>query len=126
MGWSFTGSPRFTTINYDFHVSFTGGRCPRAFYNFRHTDPGPADLSGDVFFKDKRDDLPHVFDLWTRQKKFLGPTASSTVPKGRDENGPYHSLADWVAEERVRARRHGRGTAVPSCVHRASMIRRSY
>jgi predicted dithiol-disulfide oxidoreductase (DUF899 family) len=125
MGWSFTWVSSFhNDFNYDFHVSFTPEELvsKRAFYNFRHTDPGLADLSGDsVFFKDKKGTIFHTYSTFGRGgEEFLGAYRFLDVmPKGRDENGPYHSLADWVKPKNV----YGQGGMVegngryhvPSC-----------
>ena len=125
MGWSFTWVSSFhNDFNYDFHVSFTPEEiaAKRAFYNFRYTDPGLADLSGDsVFFKDKHGAIFHTYSTFGRGgEEFLGAyRLLDVMPKGRDENGPYHSLADWVKPKNV----YGQGGMVegngryhvPSC-----------
>jgi predicted dithiol-disulfide oxidoreductase (DUF899 family) len=102
MGWRFTWVSSFhNDFNYDFHVSFTPEELAskRAFYNYRFTDPGLADLSGDsVFFKDEKGTIFHTYSTFGRGgEEFLGAYRFLDVmPKGRNENGPYHSLADWV------------------------------
>src|SRR6202023_1828725 len=57
MGWRFTWvSSYHSDFNYDFHVSFKPEdiAAGRAYYNYRFTNPGLEDLSGDsVFFKDE-------------------------------------------------------------------------
>ena len=94
----------------------------RAFYNFRYTDPGLADLSGDsVFFKDEKGTIFHTYSTFGRGgEEFLGAyRILDVMPKGRDENGPYHSLTDWVRPKNV----YGQGGMVegngryhvPSC-----------
>ncbi len=131
MGWRFTWVSSFNSdFNYDFNVSFTPEElaAKRAFYNFRYTDPGLADLSGDsVFFKDDAGVIFHTYSTYGRGgEEFLGAYRMLDVmPKGRDENGPYHSLADWVRPRNM----YGKGGVVegngryhvPSCacaVHR--------
>jgi predicted dithiol-disulfide oxidoreductase (DUF899 family) len=102
MGWRFTWVSSFNNdFNYDFNVSFTPAElaAKRAYYNFRYTDPGLADLSGDsVFFKDEAGTIFHTYSTFGRGgEEFLGAyRILDVMPKGRNENGPYHSLADWV------------------------------
>ncbi len=125
MGWRFTWVSSFRSdFNYDFNVSFRPEElaAKRAFYNFRYTDPGLADLSGDsVFFKDEAGAIFHTYSTFGRGgEEFLGAYRMLDVmPKGRNENGPYHSLADWVRPRNV----YGKGGTVegngryhvPSC-----------
>jgi predicted dithiol-disulfide oxidoreductase (DUF899 family) len=125
MGWRFTWVSAFNSdFNYDFNVSFTPAElaAKRAYYNFRYTDPGLADLSGDsVFFKDEAGAIFHTYSTFGRGgEEFLGAYRFLDVmPKGRDENGPYHSLADWVRPRNL----YGKGGVVegngryhvPSC-----------
>jgi len=57
------------------------------------------DRSGDsVFFKDPAGEIFHTYSTFGRGgKEFLGTYRYlDATPKGRDENGPYHTLADWV------------------------------
>jgi predicted dithiol-disulfide oxidoreductase (DUF899 family) len=61
--------------------------------------PGLEDLSGDsVFFKDDAGQVFHTYssngrwgEAFLRIYRFL-----DRMPKGREENGPHHSLADWA------------------------------
>jgi len=114
MGWRFTWVSSFhNDFNYDFHVSFTPEELAskRAFYNYRYTDPGLADLSGDsVFFKDETGAIFHTYSTFGRGgEEFLGAyRILDVMPKGRDENGPHHSLADWVRPRNM----YGRGGMV--------------
>ena len=102
MGWRFTWVSSYASdFNYDFNVSFTREEMEpgRAYYNYRHGNPGLADLSGDsVFFKDDSGAIFHTYSTFGRGgEEFLGIYRFLDVmPKGRDENGPYHSLGDWV------------------------------
>jgi predicted dithiol-disulfide oxidoreductase (DUF899 family) len=102
MGWRFRWVSSYgNDFNYDFNVSFTPEQMAagRAFYNYRHGNPGLPDLSGDsVFFKDDAGDIFHTYSTFSRGgEAFLGAYAYfDAAPKGRNENGPYHSLADWV------------------------------
>jgi predicted dithiol-disulfide oxidoreductase (DUF899 family) len=102
MGWRFTWVSSFHNgFNYDFNVSFRPDdvAAGRAYYNYRHGNPGLEDLSGDsVFFQNDTGDIFHTYSTYGRGgEEFLGAYRYLDVmPKGRDENGPYHSLADWV------------------------------
>lgn len=91
-------------FNYDFDVSFRPDEVAagRAIYNFQ---PAPAwaagieDLSGDsVFVKDEAGRIYLTYATFGRGgEEFLGAyRILDVVPNGRDENGPYRSLADWV------------------------------
>jgi predicted dithiol-disulfide oxidoreductase (DUF899 family) len=126
MGWRFTWVSSFhSDFNYDFKVSFTPEEIAngRAYYNYRLTAPGLADLSGDsVFFKDDTGAIFHTYSTFGRGgEEFLGAYRYLDVmPKGRDENGPYRSLADWVRPRNM----YGKGGVVegngryhvPTCV----------
>ncbi len=102
MGWSFPFVSSFhSDFNYDFDVSYTPEQLAehRAVYNFRQSDPGLADLSGDsVFYKDEAGRIFHTYSTFSRGgEQFLGAYGYIDVtPKGRQEHGPTGSLADWV------------------------------
>jgi predicted dithiol-disulfide oxidoreductase (DUF899 family) len=102
MGWTFTWvSSLGSDFNYDFGVSFTPQELAagRAYYNYRHTNPGLEDLSGDsVFYRNDAGEIFHTYSTYGRGgEEFLGAYRYlDATPKGRDENGPYRSLADWV------------------------------
>jgi predicted dithiol-disulfide oxidoreductase (DUF899 family) len=105
MGWKFPWvSSYHSDFNYDFDVSFTREQIAagRALHNF-----GPApewaagleDLSGDsVFFKDSDSQIYLTYATYGRggEEFLMAYRMLDAMPKGRDENGPYHSLADWV------------------------------
>jgi len=105
MGWKFPWVSSYRSdFNYDFHVSFTPQQIASgsALYNFR---PAPAwaagleDLSGDsVFFRDSFGQIYLTYATFSRGgEEFLTAyRILDIMPKGRDENGPYHSLSDWV------------------------------
>ena len=102
MGWRFPWVSSYRSdFNYDFHVSFKpeemeGGR---ALVNYRRADPFLPDISGDsVFVKDEAGQIFHTYSTYGRGgEEFLGIyRILDVMPKGRDENGPYRSLADWV------------------------------
>jgi len=72
---------------------------------------GLQDLSGDsVFFKDDEGQIVHTYSTYGRGgEQFLGANAYLDVtPKGRNENGPYHSLGDWVRPKNM----YGKGDIV--------------
>jgi len=102
MDWRFRWVSSYNSdFNYDFNVSFTPEQIARgcAFYNYAYVHPGLEDRSGDsVFFKDEAGQIFHTYSTFGRGgEEFLGTyRILDVMPKGRDENGPYHTLADWV------------------------------
>ena len=102
MGWNVRWvSSYHSEFNYDFHVSFTPEQIAagRAFYNYEHVDPGLDDLSGDsVFIRDDDGQVFHTYSTYGRGgDEFLGVYRYlDATPKGRSEDGPYRTLADWV------------------------------
>ena len=102
MDWHFTWVSSYNNdFNYDFNASFTPEQITAgsAQVNFRQADPGQEDLSGDsVFFKDDSGQIFHSYSTYGRGgEEFLGIYRFLDVtPKGRNENGLYHSLGDWV------------------------------
>jgi predicted dithiol-disulfide oxidoreductase (DUF899 family) len=104
MGWKFRWvSSYHSDFNYDFNVSFTREEVTsgRALYNYQEAPEWAdlEDLSGDsVFFKDAAGQIFHTYSTFGRGgEEFLGIyRCLDATPKGRDENGPYHTLADWV------------------------------
>jgi predicted dithiol-disulfide oxidoreductase (DUF899 family) len=114
MGWQFPWvSSHGSDFNYDFHVSFkpealaAGG----AFYNYEYGNPGLEDRSGDsVFLKDEAGQIFHTYSTYGRGgEEFLGIYRYlDATPKGRMENGPYNTLADWVRPRDA----YGRGGVV--------------
>jgi hypothetical protein len=102
MGWRFRWVSSYNSdFNYDFNVSFRPEEVAagRAYYDYRYADPGLEDLSGHtVFFKDDSGEIYRTYSTYGRgDEEFLGAYRFLDVtPKGRKENGPYHSLADWV------------------------------
>jgi predicted dithiol-disulfide oxidoreductase (DUF899 family) len=135
MGWRFPWvSSCHSDFNYDFHVSFRPEdvAAGRTLYNFQEAPEwavGIEDLSGDsVFYKDESGQIFHTYSTYGRGgEQFLGIYGYLDVmPKGRNENGPYHSLADWARPKNM----YGKGGMVepngryhaPSCectVHKA-------
>jgi predicted dithiol-disulfide oxidoreductase (DUF899 family) len=114
MGWKFPWvSSYHSDFNYDFNVSFTPEQLAsgNAYYNFGQTRPGIEDLSGDsVFLKDDTGQIFHTYSTFGRGGElFLGAYAFLDVtPKGRNENGPYHTLGDWVRPKNM----YGKGGTV--------------
>jgi predicted dithiol-disulfide oxidoreductase (DUF899 family) len=71
----------------------------RAFYNYEYVNPGLEDRSGDsVFYKDGAGQIFHTYSTFGRGgEEFLGIYRYlDATPRGRGEDGPYHTLADWV------------------------------
>ena len=114
MGWQFPWvSSHGSDFNYDFHVSFKTETLAagRAFYNYEYGNPGLEDLSGDsVFLKDEAGQIFHTYSTYGRGgEEFLGIYRYlDATPKGRMENGPYNTLADWVRPRDA----YGRGGVV--------------
>jgi predicted dithiol-disulfide oxidoreductase (DUF899 family) len=116
MGWDFTWVSSYRNkFNFDFHVSFTDDEIAlgRGYYNYAEVDvnPGMIDLSGaSVFIKDDAGQVYHTYSTYGRGgEQFLGIYGYlDATPKGRAENGPYHSLPDWVRPHNM----YGRGGMV--------------
>jgi predicted dithiol-disulfide oxidoreductase (DUF899 family) len=105
MGWRFRWvSSYHSDFNYDFNVSFTREQVASgsALYNYGKAPEWAAemeDLSGDsVFYKDATGQIFHTYSTFGRGgEEFLGIyRILDATPKGRDEHGSYHSLADWA------------------------------
>jgi predicted dithiol-disulfide oxidoreductase (DUF899 family) len=105
MGWKFRWvSSYHSDFNYDFNVSWTRRQVAsgRAVYNYGKAPEWAAeleDLSGNsVFYKDETGQIFHTYSTFGRGgEEFLGIyRILDATPKGREENGPYHSLADWA------------------------------
>jgi predicted dithiol-disulfide oxidoreductase (DUF899 family) len=105
MGWRFPWVSSYRSdFNYDFNVSFKPEQVAsgQAVYNFQQAPEwaaGLEDLSGDsVFYKDESGRIFHTYSTYGRGgEQFLGIYGYLDVmPKGRNEAGPYHSLADWA------------------------------
>jgi predicted dithiol-disulfide oxidoreductase (DUF899 family) len=102
MGWTFRWVSSYgSDFNYDFNVSFTPEQLAagRAIYNYGPMNYPIEDLSGDsVFFKDENGRIFHTYSTFGRGgEEFLGIYRwLESTPKGRNENGPYRTLADWA------------------------------
>lgn len=102
MGWKFRWVSSF---NNDFSYDFGGSFRPEemaagaATYNYRRIKPEIADLSGDsAFYKGADGQIYHTYSVFGRgPEPVLGIYGIlDMMPKGRNENGPYHTLGDWV------------------------------
>ncbi len=102
MGWTFPFVSSYRSdFNLDFQVSFTPAQMDagKAIYNYREVAPEIADYSGDsVFLKGEDGRIYHTYSTFGRGgEQFLGAYGFLDVmPKGRNEQGPHHSLGDWV------------------------------
>jgi len=105
MCWKFRWVSSYRSeFNYDFNVSWTREQIDsgRAFYDNGVLPEWAADiedLSGNsVFYKDEAGQIFHTYSTFARGgEEFLGIYRFlDTTPKGRNENGPYHSLPDWA------------------------------
>ena len=103
MGWQFRWVSSFKSdFNFDFNLSFRPeeSKLHRATYNYRAFDPKDMqDLSGNsVFIRDDSGQIFHTYSTFGRGgEQFLGIYGYFDVlPKGREENGPTHSLPDWA------------------------------
>jgi predicted dithiol-disulfide oxidoreductase (DUF899 family) len=119
MGWKFLWvSSYHSDFSYDFNVSFTREQIAagHALYNYQKAPDWAAelkDLSGDsVFFRDQSGQIFHTYSTFGRGgEEFLGIyRVLDVMPKGRNENGPYRSLADWARPRNM----YGRGGSVES------------
>jgi len=117
MGWRFRWvSSYHNDFNYDFNVSFKAEAIAagHALYNFQEAPEwaaGIEDLSGDsVFYRDESGQIFHTYSTYGRGgEQFLGIYGYLDVmPKGRNENGPYHSLTDWARPKNM----YGKGGMV--------------
>jgi len=115
MGWDFPWVSSYRNgFNFDFHVSFTDDEIAlgRGYYNYAEVgvNPGMIDLSGDSVFIKDAGQIYHTYSTYGRGgEQFLGIYGYlDATPKGRAENGPYHSLPDWVRPHNM----YGRGGMV--------------
>ena len=115
MGWDFTWVSSYRSqFNFDFHVSFTDDEIAlgRGHYNYAEVgvNPGMIDLSGDSVFIKDAGQIYHTYSAYGRGgEQFLGIYGYlDATPKGRAENGPYHSLPDWARPHNM----YGRGGTV--------------
>jgi len=105
MGWKFPFVSSYRSdFNYDFDVSFRRAdvAAGRALYNFSRAPDWTADiedLSGrSVFFKDTDGAIYLTYASFARggEEGLTIYAILDAMPKGRQENGPHHTLGDWV------------------------------
>jgi predicted dithiol-disulfide oxidoreductase (DUF899 family) len=102
MGWDFCWVSSFgSEFNYDMDVSFRAEelKSGTAQYNFRPYTGEMTELSGNsVFYRDEAGDVYLTYQAFARGGEvFMGIfNFLDAVPKGREENGPNHSLTDWA------------------------------
>lgn len=117
MGWKFLWVSSFhSDFNYDFNVSFRPEdvAAGRAQYNFQKAPDWTRDvqdLSGrSVFYKNDAGDVFHTYSAYARGgEDVLGIYGIlDSTPKGRNETGPHHSLADWARPRNM----YGKGGGV--------------
>ncbi len=102
MGWRVRWVSSFgSDFNYDFNVSFKPQEIAsgQVYYNYDTRPITIEDLSGNsVFYKNERGEIFHTYSTFGRGgEATLGAYAIlDCMPKGRNENGPYHSMTDWV------------------------------
>lgn len=119
MDWRFLWVSSFRSdFNYDFDVSFRPEdvAAGRASYNFGRPPDWVAeiqDLSGNsAFYKEESGRIYHTYSAYARGgEEILGIYGIlDMMPKGRNENGPHHSLADWARPRTM----YGKGGHVES------------
>ena len=98
MGWKFKWCRPGSDFNYDYRVSFQKG-FREVYYIFENQDFQIVESSRtSVFYRDPEDNVLHTYSSYARGgDMFLGAyNCLDITPKGRNENGPNYSLADWV------------------------------
>jgi predicted dithiol-disulfide oxidoreductase (DUF899 family) len=114
MGWPFRFVSSFhSDFNYDFNVSFAPEKAlgGMIYYNYQYRQSPMEDLSGrSVFYKNENGVIFHTYSSFARGAEDLETTYAylDLTPKGREENGPYHSFTDWVRPHDM----YGRGGMV--------------
>jgi predicted dithiol-disulfide oxidoreductase (DUF899 family) len=125
MGWHVTWvSSSGSDFNYDFNVSYTPEQIAAGIgqYNFRAIQQGMEDLPDtSIFFKDDAGQVFQTYSCFGRgADEFLTAYRFlDLTPKGRNENGPYNSMGDWLRPRNM----YGKGGTVeansrfhpPSC-----------
>jgi predicted dithiol-disulfide oxidoreductase (DUF899 family) len=99
MGWKFKWVSSYETdFNYDYDVSFKE-KSDKVYYNYQEQDFLSEEMSGiSVFAHGAAGEVFHTYSSYSRGGDiFLGTyNYLDITPKGRNENGPNYSLADWV------------------------------
>ena len=111
MGWRLKWVSSYgSDFNYDFHVSFKPEEIGKgeAYYNYEIRKVGIEELSGrSVFYKDENGDIFHTYSSYARGGDLMLGTYNilDLMPKGRNENGPNHSLTDWARPHNMYGKR---------------------
>jgi predicted dithiol-disulfide oxidoreductase (DUF899 family) len=126
MGWRTPFYSSFgSEFNYDYGVSFKPAdvAAGRAFYNYRESDVGLEDIAGNsAFIRDDSGTIFHTYSSYSRGgEDFLAIyRILETMPKGRNEHGPFKSMVDWARPHNMygkggEVQPNGRYTPPASC-----------
>jgi predicted dithiol-disulfide oxidoreductase (DUF899 family) len=102
MGWHFDWVSSFgNDFNFDYHVSFTRDQMAegKGYFNYDMRDISSDEMNGtSMFYKSDTGEVYHTYSVYARGSEMLGGAYGylDHLPKGRNENGPTYSLADWV------------------------------
>ncbi|MCQ8874271.1 thioredoxin family protein [Mesorhizobium sp. LMG17149] len=102
MGWKFDWVSSYASdFNFDMQVSFTDKQIAAGdtTYNFETRPRTSKELPGtSVFYRDETGDIFLTFMSRARggEAQIGAYDYLDMTPKGRNENGPYHGLMDWV------------------------------
>ncbi|PBB68666.1 thioredoxin [Mesorhizobium sp. WSM4312] len=102
MNWQFDWASSFgSDFNFDFQVSFTEDqiKAGKVLFNFEEVVMKGRDRAGaTVFYRDDDGTIYCTFQVRSRGGENLIGTYSylDLTPIGRNENGPSHTLGDWV------------------------------
>jgi predicted dithiol-disulfide oxidoreductase (DUF899 family) len=102
MGWRFLWLSSYgSDFNYDYQVSFKNEEIAagRVTYNYDVRDFVSEEASGlSVFFRNPEGEIFHTYSTYGRGDEMVDTTYMylDLTPKGRNEQGPHHNLADWV------------------------------
>lgn len=102
MGWRFNWVSAYRNdFNFDFHVSFPKEEVGKSkqFYNYEWQDIREEELPGtSVFYKYETGEIYHTYSTFGRGEDILVGAYNylDLTPMGRNENGPFFNLMDWV------------------------------
>jgi predicted dithiol-disulfide oxidoreductase (DUF899 family) len=102
MGWRISWVSSFgSDFNYDYQVSFTKEEIAKgeAYQNYKMRAVENEEMSGlSVFYKNAAGDVFHTYSTYGRGSEELisAYVCLDLTPKGRNETGPYFSMADWA------------------------------
>src|SRR5262249_40517628 len=84
MGWTFP----WVSTGQEFRRDFQREAAPK----------GVGGAGNNVFYRNEDGEIFHTYAIYGRGgEAFLGIyRLIDLMPKGREENGPYHSMGDWV------------------------------